>query len=215
MDIGEKIKKARIEANVTQEQIAEVLGVSRQTVSNWENGKTYPDIVSVIKMSDFYNISLDHLLKEEKKTMSNYVEYLKESTNVVKSKRKLCLILILLAYLVVWAYGLITFWCFTDGADAMGYAIMFLYLLYPIVTIVISVLLGYQDYFGKMKWLFGLFFGIMYMLSAYLTFDLANMLSFDKINIPNFIMIIPGTIFSIVGLGIGTFIRFYNNKKNS
>ena len=35
-------------------------------MSNWENGKTYPDIISVIKMSDLYDISLDHLLKEKK-----------------------------------------------------------------------------------------------------------------------------------------------------
>ena len=65
MDIGTKIKDARIAAQLTQEQVAEALGVSRQTMSNWENNKTYPDIVSVIKMSDLYEISLDHLLKEK------------------------------------------------------------------------------------------------------------------------------------------------------
>lgn len=52
MDIGTKIKEARIAAQLTQEQVAESLGVSRQTMSNWENNKTYPDIVNVIKMSD-------------------------------------------------------------------------------------------------------------------------------------------------------------------
>lgn len=66
MDIGTKIKNARLAAKLTQEQAAEGLGVSRQTMSNWENGKTYPDIISVIQMSDLYDISLDHLLKEEK-----------------------------------------------------------------------------------------------------------------------------------------------------
>lgn len=60
MDIGSKVKSARINANLTQEQVADFLNVSRQTISNWENGKTYPDIVSVVKMSDLYNISLDH-----------------------------------------------------------------------------------------------------------------------------------------------------------
>ena len=54
MDIGSKIKNARVRANLTQEQAAEALGVSRQTMSNWENEKTYPDIISVIKMSDLY-----------------------------------------------------------------------------------------------------------------------------------------------------------------
>ena len=66
MDIGTKIKNARLAAKLTQEQAAEGRGVIRQTMSNWENGKTYPDIISVIKMSDLYDISLDHLLKEKK-----------------------------------------------------------------------------------------------------------------------------------------------------
>jgi len=49
MDIGTKLKDARVSAGLTQEQVSEELGISRQTMSNWENGKTYPDIVSVIK----------------------------------------------------------------------------------------------------------------------------------------------------------------------
>ena len=55
MEIGNKLKAARNEANFTQEEIAEKLGVSRQTISNWENSKSYPDIISVIKLSDIYN----------------------------------------------------------------------------------------------------------------------------------------------------------------
>ena len=54
-DIGCKIKAARIEKKLTQEQVAELLGVSRQTISNWENEKSYPDIISVIKMSECYD----------------------------------------------------------------------------------------------------------------------------------------------------------------
>ena len=83
-DIGSKIKAARLEKKLTQEQVAELLGVSRQTISNWENEKSYPDIISVIKMSDCYEVSLDYLLKGEQ-TMKTYYEYLEESTNVVKS----------------------------------------------------------------------------------------------------------------------------------
>ena len=59
-DIGCKIKAARIEKKLTQEQVAELLGVSRQTISNWENEKSYPDIISVIKMSECYDVSLDY-----------------------------------------------------------------------------------------------------------------------------------------------------------
>ena len=87
-DIGSKIKAARLEKKLTQEQVAEILGVSRQTISNWENEKSYPDIISVIKMSDCYEVSLDYLLKGEQK-MKTYYDYLEESTNVVKSNQKM------------------------------------------------------------------------------------------------------------------------------
>ena len=72
-------------AGFTQENIAEKLNVSRQTISNWENEKSYPDIVNVITLSDLYSISLDDLLKGDEKMM----EHLEESINVVKSTRKL------------------------------------------------------------------------------------------------------------------------------
>ena len=85
MEIGNKIKEARNGAGLTQNQAAEKIMVSRQTISNWENGKTMPDIVSVIKMSDLYHISLDELLKGDQKM----TEHLAESTNVVKSNKKL------------------------------------------------------------------------------------------------------------------------------
>ncbi len=63
MKIGDKIKNARIQKNYTQEQAAENLLVSRQTISNWENGKTLPDIISIIKMSELYEVSIDALIK--------------------------------------------------------------------------------------------------------------------------------------------------------
>ena len=52
MRIADQIKSARIQKEYTQEQSAENLMVSRQTISNWENGKSLPDIVSIIRMSD-------------------------------------------------------------------------------------------------------------------------------------------------------------------
>lgn len=56
MEIHKKIKEARLKAGLTQEQVANKIMVSRQTISNWENGKSLPDIVSVIGMSDLYQI---------------------------------------------------------------------------------------------------------------------------------------------------------------
>ena len=106
MNIGTKIKTARVEANLTQEKAAEILGVSRQTVSNWENEKSYPDIVSVIKMSDIYNVSLDKLLKEDTAVNgSNYLDYLENSTNTVKSKTKLSKIVLFRVYVYMGCFG--------------------------------------------------------------------------------------------------------------
>ena len=69
-------------------------------------GKTYPDIVSVVKMSDLYDISLDRLLKEDR-SMPDYLDYLEESTNVVKSKKSLSKLILIATYLVIWAIALI------------------------------------------------------------------------------------------------------------
>ena len=85
MEIGKKLKNARIEAGLTQEKAAEKINVYRQTISNWENEKSYPDIISVIALSDLYSVSLDELLKGDQKM----AEHLEESTNVVKSNKKL------------------------------------------------------------------------------------------------------------------------------
>lgn len=85
MEIGKKLKNARMEAGLTQEKAAEEIGVSRQTISNWENEKSYPDIISVIALSDLYSVSLDELLKGDQKM----TEHLAESTDVVKSNKKL------------------------------------------------------------------------------------------------------------------------------
>ena len=85
MEIGKKLKNARIQAGFTQEKAAEEIDVSRQTISNWENEKSYPDIISVIALSDLYSVSLDELLKGDQKM----TEHLAESTDVVKSNKKL------------------------------------------------------------------------------------------------------------------------------
>ena len=85
MEISKRIKDARLQKNINQETLAEQLGVTRQTISSWENGKSYPDIVSVIKMSDIFNISLDKMLKEDK----NLVNNMQERMDTVKSNKSI------------------------------------------------------------------------------------------------------------------------------
>ena len=69
MNIKEQLRKKRNENNITQEQIAEMIFVSRQTISNWENGKSYPDIKSLILLCDIYKISLDELVRGDVELM--------------------------------------------------------------------------------------------------------------------------------------------------
>lgn len=100
MKIGDKLKNARLKKSMTQEEVAEKLFVSRQSISNWENNKTYPDIGNVIALSDLYEISLDELLKGS----DNFMKHLEESTDVVKSNKKLIVfILVALVAMVVMA----------------------------------------------------------------------------------------------------------------
>lgn len=202
MDIGNKIKNARIQAKLTQQQAAEAIGVSRQTISNWENGKTYPDIVSVVKMSDVYHISLDALLKEEQ-TVSDYVSYLGESTDMVKSKARLSGIILLVTYLIIWVAGILYFY-FLDFEYGLGYNIMFLGIILPITTLILSVIVGKTYRREKGKWFLPIGLGVMYMLAEYATFSAANMAAFHHFVMPEYAMILVGAIFSLIGIGIGT-----------
>ncbi|MCI2057390.1 MAG: helix-turn-helix domain-containing protein [Oscillibacter sp.] len=62
MNFGEQIKKVRKDRNLTQQDMAEKLGISRQAVSNWENDKNLPDIEMLISMSRVFHLTLDELI---------------------------------------------------------------------------------------------------------------------------------------------------------
>ena len=70
MTLGDKLSKLRKENNYTQEQLAGVLGVSRQSVSKWESNLAYPETDKLIRMSEMFHCSLDYLLKGEEETDS-------------------------------------------------------------------------------------------------------------------------------------------------
>ena len=98
MEIGKKLKDARVKSRFTQEYVAEEIQVSRQTISNWENEKSYPDIVNVIRLSDLYCVSLDELLRGDQ----DMIKHLEESTDVVTSNKKLiAAIIVNILFLVV------------------------------------------------------------------------------------------------------------------
>lgn len=65
MLIGVKIKMIRETFDLTQEQLGKELHLTRQTISSWENGKSYPGITDILSISNKYNVSLDELMKED------------------------------------------------------------------------------------------------------------------------------------------------------
>ncbi len=212
MEIGSIIKNARNEAGLTQEQAAEALCVSRQTVSNWENGKTYPDIISVIKMSDLYSVSLDHLLKEETSMKQSYREYLEESTNTVKSRNNSSKLILTLVTLGIWSISLIAFWLVERGTDFNGYSLTVMWAILPILFFTVSFIIGQRDYFGKLKWLAVPILSIMYSLSGSISSVATDETLYKSVVWPDFTKLLIGVLISLAGLGIGMLVQRRKGK---
>lgn len=96
MEIDKKLKDARVQAGFTQEQVAEKVMVSRQTISNWENGKSLPDIVSIMNLSDLYQISIDELLKGDPR-MKRKIE---KDVNIAKANERIIMTTAIIALVV-------------------------------------------------------------------------------------------------------------------
>jgi len=73
MELSKTIKRLRTEKGWSQETLAEKAYVSRQTISNWENEKNYPDVHSLLILSDLFGVSLDELIKGDVETMKNTI----------------------------------------------------------------------------------------------------------------------------------------------
>jgi len=97
MELGKQIKKYRQEAGLSQEELANRIYVSRQTISNWENDKSYPDVNSLVLLSEIFQISLDKLIKGD-------IDIMKEVINkeeVTKLNRYATIYTILLVATIV------------------------------------------------------------------------------------------------------------------
>ena len=70
MVLGEKLKRLRKSRGLSQEQLAAELNVSRQSISKWELGESKPEIENLIALSEFFNVSIDELLKMNKECTS-------------------------------------------------------------------------------------------------------------------------------------------------
>ena len=74
MELGNQIKKYRSELQISQEQLADRIYVSRQTISNWENEKSYPDVNSLVLLSEVFQTSIDNLIKGDIEIMKEKID---------------------------------------------------------------------------------------------------------------------------------------------
>ncbi len=117
MTLGEKIAKLRKEYNYTQEQLADILGVSRQSISKWESDITYPETEKLIKMGKLFECSMDYLLNKnitEKQSMKpiqteNFLDKFKKQFHERKSDK------------VLFGMPLYHFGCNAHGFFAVGF----------------------------------------------------------------------------------------------
>lgn len=112
MEIGKQLKKLRADNSISQDELAEKIYVSRQTISNWENNKSYPDVKSLLLISNLFNTTLDIIVKGDIEEMKQEIK-----TESIKQFQKqanvfavlfLCTILLpipLAKFLGFWGYG--------------------------------------------------------------------------------------------------------------
>lgn len=125
MTIAEMIKKTRVDNHLTQEEYANKFGVSRQTVSSWENEKSIPDLQLIITICNTYNLSLDLLLNAD----HNYVDKIDMTKKIVRISKKILLLICIIICSCVAIFG---FWkihatnkneAFTDSVLELGFTL--------------------------------------------------------------------------------------------
>lgn len=131
MKFGEKIYNLRTARNLSQGDLAEMLGVSRQSISKWENNSAMPDLEKIIKLSDIFEVSIDDMVKEDfdctsKQTGTSEaqpkVEYVQVVQKSAMEGRKIAgIILFCMAFLLTCGVLL-----FTGSLGGVIYALPFL-----------------------------------------------------------------------------------------
>lgn len=95
MNLSSQIKRYRKELSISQDELAEKIFVSRQSISNWENDKTYPDIKSLLLLSEVFQVSLDTLIKGDLEIMKKEINT-QELVNFKKDSNIFAIFLLLM-----------------------------------------------------------------------------------------------------------------------
>ena len=128
MELGKQIKKHRQEVQLSQEELAERVYVSRQTISNWENDKSYPDVNSLVLLSETFQISLDNLIKGDIEIMKDVIQ--KEEIEKMNRYGKIyTIMLIVTAVSAVPLFMLLGVWALIPWGIIWGISMYFAFML--------------------------------------------------------------------------------------
>lgn len=145
--------------------------------------------------------------------MSDNVNFSEMSNGEIKKNKRISLRALVSIYLGLWAASLIVFWLWIEKTMlAAEYCLIDFYIIMPIATFVVSLIIGKNNYWGKWKWVSSIVFGIMCMLLVYFTINTGYMISQSKIIMPFVEWFYGGGIISLIGLAIGTLIGRIRKK---
>ena len=123
-DIGKNIKKLRTQKDITQEQLAERLHVTRQAVSNWENGKTQPDVETLSMLAECFEISVEELIYGKKEEPAKEKKVVIEKT-IKKGLDSEAVVGIALAVVLFYTKWQSIGWAIVHGFMSWGYVIYY------------------------------------------------------------------------------------------
>ena len=128
MELGKQIKMHRQEAELSQEELANRVYVSRQTILNWENDKSYPDVNSLVLLSEIFQISLDKLIKGDIGVMKEVIQ--KEEIEKMNRYGKIyTIMLIATAVSAVPLFMLLGVWSLIPWGIIWGISMYFAFML--------------------------------------------------------------------------------------
>lgn len=147
MNLAEKIQDLRKKNGLSQEQLADKLGVSRQAISKWESEQSTPDIDKIVLLSETFHVSTDYLLKQEKDVTSKKEEENKKedytiAVNVKMSKKAFSYLLLGILFLMTFLFFLL----FIRTLDIYMLIVTFPFLF---VSMFMFACFGYEYGMGK------------------------------------------------------------------
>lgn len=108
MEIGQRIRDHRARLGLSQDELASRVYVSRQTISSWENSKTYPDVQSLLILSEAFGASVDSLIKGDVDTMTKTIE--KDARTFTRLGYVMVVFLLLMLAVLVWLTVQLVVW---------------------------------------------------------------------------------------------------------